>query len=152
MLVTSSNVSYGICSTPISSGANPIGILIILIAIFSGMFLRSQHIFYFILSLQILGLLSFVQVAFSSPLTLILDSFQYFMVFSQLQYRGKTADGILSARGMNRLDGFIKQVDLKTNIIPIFVLALLIAIFHGLMLLIRKILSESCKCISKRNY
>lgn len=74
------------------------------------------------------------------------------MVFSQLQYRGKTADGILTARGMNRLDGFIKQVDLKTNIIPIFILALLTAILLGLLLLIRKILAEKCTCISQRNY
>ena len=52
--------SYGLCSAPSYSGANPIGILIILIAVFSGLLLRSQHIFYFMLSLQILGLLSFV--------------------------------------------------------------------------------------------
>lgn len=74
------------------------------------------------------------------------------MVFSQLQYRGKTADGILSARGMNRLNGFIKQVDLKTNLIPIFVLAFLTGILLGLLLFIRKYLAEKCNFISKRNY
>jgi len=146
-LGSTSNVSYGLCSTPIYSGANPVGILVVLIAVFSGMFLRSQHIFYFILSLQVLGLLSFVEVAYSSPLTLILDGLQYFMVFSILQYKGKTDDGILKGRGMYRLDGFIKQVDLKTNIIPIFVLCFLAGILLALVLVIRKVLGKSCKCI-----
>lgn len=141
-------MAYGLCSSPNYTGANPLGILIVLIAVFAGMFLRSQHIFYFILSFQVLGLLSFVEVAYTYPLTLILDSLQYFMVLSFLQYKSKTSDGILKARGMYRLDGFIKQVDLKTNIMPIFVLAFVGAIVLGLVLAIRKILARSCKCIS----
>jgi hypothetical protein len=74
------------------------------------------------------------------------------MVFSELQYKGKTADGILTGRVMNRLDSFIKQVDLKTNLIPIFVLSFIVAILLGLLLFIHKILGDSCTLISKRNY
>lgn len=85
-------------------------------------------------------------MAYDSPLTLLLNSLQYFMAFSLLQYKAKTSDGVLAARGMYRLDAFVKQVDLKTNIMPLFVCALLAATALALVHACRKILS--CRCLS----
>ena len=48
----------GLCTTPASTTVNGLGIVLLLIVIATGLFLKSQHIFYFIISIQTLGLLS----------------------------------------------------------------------------------------------
>ena len=50
----------GFCGAPAYSRANPLGIVIIFVAIIAGIFLKSQYIMYFILSMQTLGLIALV--------------------------------------------------------------------------------------------
>lgn len=144
------NTSLGMCTTPAYSSANPLGVLILLFAIVSAIFLKSQHIFYFIFSFQIFGLLSLIEVAYSYPLTVILDSFQYFMIFSIMQRSSKTDDGILIGRNMYRLDTLIKQVDLKSNILTIFIITLIAAIFLAMVLAFRKFRNNACPIIKDK--
>jgi hypothetical protein len=117
---------------------NGLGLVIILLSIATGLFLRSQHIFYFIMSFQVLGLASLMEVAFPSSLTTLLDSFQYLMIFSKMQQNSKTSDGVLISRNMYRLEAFLTSVNLKLNITPLFVLTFLLALLLGILLLIKK--------------
>ena len=55
---TVSNIPVGLCGTPASTSINGMGVFLLLVIIASGLFLKSQHVFYFILSMQTLGLLS----------------------------------------------------------------------------------------------
>ena len=48
----------GLCSAPAVTAVNGVGLGFIIVVIGVGLFLKSQHIFYFIFSLQTLGLLS----------------------------------------------------------------------------------------------
>jgi hypothetical protein len=50
----------GFCGSAAYSRANPLGVIIIFIAILAGTFLKSQYIFHFILSLQTIGLVGLV--------------------------------------------------------------------------------------------
>jgi hypothetical protein len=93
----------GLCTTPAYTTINGLGIVLLLASIATGLFLKSQHIFYFILSMQTLGLLSFVEVAWTAGLTTILDGFQYLMIFSKMGQSSKMNDGILISRNMYRL-------------------------------------------------
>ena len=141
-------VQVGVCSTPAYTSINGFGILLLFIAIGSGMFLKSQHIFYFILSMQTLGLLSLIEIAYPQSLITILDGFQYFMIFSKMQQSSKTSDGILLSRNLYRLDSFLTQVNLRINITPSFVLTFLIVVLLGLVLAIRKFRDGRWMCIS----
>ena len=50
----------GFCGAPAYSRANPLGIIIIFLAVIAGTFLKSQYIMYFILSMQTIGLIGLV--------------------------------------------------------------------------------------------
>jgi hypothetical protein len=54
------NQKGGICISPAQSKANPLGIILIILGILAGVFIKSHFIFYFLLSIQILGLSGFV--------------------------------------------------------------------------------------------
>lgn len=139
---------YGLCSAPAYSSANGLGLFLLLAGIAAGLFLKSQHIFYFLLSFQVLGLLSLVEVAYPSPLLTILDGLQYFMVFSKMQAANKPKDSTLISRNMYRLDSFLKTADLETNLTPIFVVTVLAAIAFGLVLAVRKLRGGRWQCLN----
>lgn len=109
-IYTSNGAAYGLCSTPAYTTINGFGVFLLITSIGAGLLLRSQHIFYFILTFQTLGLLSLVEVAYTGPLNTILNGFQYFMIFSHMGSNNKQEDGILISRGMYRLDAFLKCV------------------------------------------
>lgn len=140
----------GTCSSPAYSSINGFGILILLICIGIGLFLRSQHIFYFILSLQTLGLLSLIEVAYPQSLTTLLDGFQYLMVFSKMQQGSKTSDGVLISRNMYRLEAFLTSVNLKDNITPSFILVFLTTVLLGVLLVFRKFRDGGDSCLSDK--
>jgi hypothetical protein len=71
----------GSCSQS-SSGVNPFGIILIIVSITAAILLQSSYVFFFITSFQSLGLISLVEGDFTSSFDFILDSLQYFMVFS----------------------------------------------------------------------
>lgn len=50
----------GYCGSGAYSRANPLGVVIIFVAIVAGALLKSQYVFSFILSLQTIGLIGFV--------------------------------------------------------------------------------------------
>lgn len=81
---TSNSQQFGICGATPETSINGFGIFLLLGCIGLGLFLRSQHIFYFIFSFQVLGLLSLMEIALPVSLTTILSAFQYFMIFSHL--------------------------------------------------------------------
>ena len=128
----------GLCSTPASTSISGFGVFLLLVIIATGLFLKSQHIFYFIISIQTLGLLSLMEIAYPQSLTTILDGFQYLMIFSKMQQNSKMSDGILLSRNLYRLDRFLTEVNLRVNITPSFVVTFLTAVFLGLFLAIRK--------------
>jgi hypothetical protein len=100
---TSNNQAYGICGTTIETSINGFGVFLLIGCIGLGLFLRSQHVFYFILSFQVLGLLSLIEIAYPFSLNTIFTAFQYFMIFSQLQSNSKHNDGMLNTRHLYRL-------------------------------------------------
>lgn len=65
----------GICGSTAYSRGNPLGAILVIIAILSGVFLKSQYVFYFILSMQTLGLVGLVETAFSAGLSTLLGAF-----------------------------------------------------------------------------
>lgn len=149
-IATYNGASYGVCGTPAYSTVNGLGVFLLLTCIGAGLFLRSQHIFYFILTFQTLGLLSLIEVAYSSSLNTILSAFQYFMIFSQMQSNHKQDDGALIARGMYRLDAFLKSVELDSNFTPIFVVVFLLAVLLATLLAFQKYRERRCQCISNQ--
>lgn len=102
-----SGVQVGVCTAPAVTSVNGVGVLLLMVCIASGLFLRSQHIFNFILSIQTLGLLSLMEIAYSSGITTLLDSFQYLMIFSKMQQSSKISDGVLTQRNLYRLQAFL---------------------------------------------
>lgn len=149
-IATSSGTSYGVCGTPAYSSVNGLGVFLLLTCIAAGLFLRSQHIFYFILTFQTLGLLSLIEVAYTASLNTILSGFQYLMIFSQMQNNHKQDDGALIARGMYRLNAFLTSVELSSNLTPLFVVTFLVAAVLGILLAFQKYRERRCQCISNQ--
>ena len=72
------------------------------------------------------------------------------MIFNVMQRSSKTDDGILMGRNMYRLDAIVKTVDLKSNILTIFIITLLAAIFLALVLAFRKFRNNTCPIIKDK--
>ena len=70
------------------------------------------------------------------------------MVFSKMQYGSKVIDGVLSARGLFRLEAFLVTVKLKTNFTAAFVTIFMVAVLLGLVLIVRKFRNGKCMCLS----
>ena len=149
MLVSGAQV--GVCTAPAITSVNGLGVILLMMCIGSGLFLKSQHIFNFILSIQTLGLLSLMEIAYSSSITTLLDSFQYLMIFSKMQQNSKISDGVLTQRNLYRLQAFLTEVNLRNNVTPSFVVAFLSAICLGMLLAVRKFRNGRCMCISDKN-
>lgn len=147
-LISIPPTALGICTAPATTSLSGLGVFLLLLSIAAGLLLRSPHIFSFILSLQVLGLLSLVEVGYPKHLGTLLDAFQYLMVFSKMQQNGKTNDGVLIGRDMYRLEAFLTSVGLRLNITPVFVVTILVTILLGMLLLVRKYRQGKCMCLS----
>lgn len=127
----------GLCGSTAYSRANPLGVILILVVIVSATFLKSQHIFFFILSMQTLGLLGLVETALPSGLSLILGSFDYLMLFSIMGQNVKPQNCKLMLRSMYRLNDFLGSNNFKDNAPPILSIVIIATFIMGLVSLYR---------------
>ncbi len=123
----------GYCGSGAYSRANPLGIIVILIAIVAGTFLKSQYVFSFMLSLQTIGLIGLVEAAFPYGLSILLGSCDYFMLFSIMGQNKKPQNCKLMLRNMYRLNDFLGTTSFQDNSLPILIIifivtALLVAV------------------------
>lgn len=64
---------------------------------------RSKLLLHMLLSLQLLGLASLVEVAWPTPVRVLLESCQYFMVFNIIARGDKLSAGQLFAHNLSRM-------------------------------------------------
>lgn len=88
-------------------------------------------------------------MAYTPSLTTILDSFQYFMIFSKMQYSHKTTDSMLQSRQMYRLSSLLNSVGIDTNFTAIFVVVFVVAILLAIFLIFKQYRGKTCQCISE---
>jgi hypothetical protein len=138
----------GLCGSPAYSRANPLGVILIIVAIAAGVLLKSQYVFYFILSLQTLGLVSLVEAAFPSSLNTLLGAFDYFMLFSIMQQNTKPQSCKLMLRNMYRMNDFLGTTSFKDNAPPILAIVYFLAILLAVGSIFKKFRKTSCSSIS----
>lgn len=138
----------GFCGSSAYSRANPLGVVLIFLSVLAGLFLKSQYIFYFILSMQTIGLIGLVETAFPSGLSLFLGSFDYFMLFSIMGQNTKPQNCKLMLRRMYRLNDFLGTTNFKDNSPPILTLVFIATALLILVSLFRAFRKDRCSFLS----
>jgi hypothetical protein len=140
----------GFCGSPAYSRGNPLGVIIIIIAIIAGSFLKSQYVFNFILSLQTIGLVGLIEVSFPFSLSLLLGSFDYFMLFSIMQQNTKPQNCKLMLRSMYRLNDFLGTTNFNNNSPLILAIVFFAATLLAAVSLFRAFRKSNCLFISDK--
>lgn len=140
----------GICGSSAYSRANALGAILVIIAILAGTFLKSQYVFYFILSLQAMGLIGLVETAFTSALSTILGAFEYFMLFSIMGQNTKPQNCKLMLRSMYRLNDFLGTTSFQANAPPILAIVFVLTAALALVSIFKKVRKSNCAFISDK--
>ena len=138
----------GICGSAAYSRGNPLGAILLIIAVLAGVFLKSQYVFYFVLSMQTLGLVGLVETAFSAGLSTLLGAFEYFMLFSVMGQNTKPQNCKLMLRSMYRLNDFLGTTSFQANAPPILAVVLVLTAALALLSIFKKVRKTSCASIS----
>ena len=130
-----SNLKSGVCLGKTPEGVNEFGVIVFLICVGLAIVTRTKQALYLVSTLQSLALISFVEVAWINPASYLLQSMQYLMIFNLMARDYKEEDDYsMLQRQYYRLDDYYVSSKMVKNLIPIFVIGILV--FIGIVIFI----------------
>lgn len=151
-----SDLPTGVCIGHVDTSLNILGILLLVVCVLGLIISRGSRVFYFIYTMQNLALLSFLQIAWLSPLSYLLGALQYFLVFNVISTPLKQTTWDIKEQSFYRLDRFYHESSLVKSMIILgivncFILVLLI-VLPLIQKLKKKQCSDSCRCFLCANW
>lgn len=123
-----SNIATGVCTGDVPPKANALGVLLVIICSAVAGVVRTPSSIYLISTLQTISLISFVEVAWVTPVGYLLQSLQYFMVFNWMGSGYKVQDQTMRQRQYYRLDLYMHESSFMKNIAIVGLADLAVAI------------------------